>query len=588
MRFLILIGALLLLTADMAVARESLAYRTVLSGVEQGDLRHAIAQQSWLMSLQDRPPPDLLALRRRADDDRGRILSVLRAWGYYAGTVHIAVNGAPRPAAVAIRVDPGPLFRLGAYEIQYEGPGRLPPPPVLSVLGLARGDPAATRSVIAAQQVLLHYLAERGYPLARVASRRVVVDMENHRMRVHLVVALDREARFGPVTITGLKHVDERWVRNRIPWRPGQRFSIGAVETLRKRLLDSRLFSSVRISTAKKVLADGALPVALDVTEAKPHSIGFGGSWSSTEGLGGEAFWEDRNLWGGAQRLRAKVAGSQTRNAVELDLTLPDVLRRDQDLISAVKAETQRTSAFISQTEGGSVGLSRMLGLNWRISLSAAYERTLETQIGAHYNVSLFSLPLELRHDSSNNPLDPTAGDRITLTAQPYFSLIGNHTAFQRLDLYATKYVKVWDAPRVVLAGWTRDGTILGASDFAVPPDKRLYVGGAGSVRGFGYQMAGPVTDGGTPLGGDSAVAFGGEIRMRATRTVGVVPFIEAGRAYATSAPDFHLPLFSGAGIGLRYYTPVGPVRADLAFPLDPRSGIDKRFQIYLSLGQAF
>ena len=98
MRFLILIGALLLLTADMAVARESLAYRTVLSGVEQGDLRRAIAQQSWLMSLQKRPPPDLLALRRRADDDRGRILSVLRAWGYYAGTVHIAVNGTPRCA----------------------------------------------------------------------------------------------------------------------------------------------------------------------------------------------------------------------------------------------------------------------------------------------------------------------------------------------------------------------------------------------------------------------------------------------------------------------------------------------------------
>jgi translocation and assembly module TamA len=316
--------------------------------------------------------------------------------------------------------------------------------------------------------------------------------------------------------------------------------------------------------------------------------VGFGGNWSSTEGLGGQAFWEDRNLFGGDQNLRAQITGSQTRNLAELSFGSPDILTRNLDLIASVKADSQRTSAFISQTEGGSAGLSWMMGENWRISASTAYERTLEKQLGENYNVSLLSLPIELRHDSSNSLLNPTAGDRMILTARPYLSLIGDHAAFQSLNLYATKYVEVWDKPQVVLAGWGRAGTILGAASFAIPPDKRLYVGGAGSVRGFGYQKAGPVNSGGTPLGGDSALALGAEIRIRVTHSFGVVPFIEAGRAYAQSTPDFHLPLFSGAGIGLRYFTPVGPLRADVAVPLDPRSGIDQGYQIYLSIGQAF
>jgi translocation and assembly module TamA len=113
-------------------------------------------------------------------------------------------------------------------------------------------------------------------------------------------------------------------------------------------------------------------------------------------------------------------------------------------------------------------------------------------------------------------------------------------------------------------------------------------MGGAGSVRAFGFQKAGPVDAAGDPTGGVSALGLGGELRFRASDTIGVVPFVEGGRAYASRLPDLSQTLFWGGGIGLRYITPIGPVRADVAVPVNRRSGVDDPFQIYLSLGQAF
>lgn len=575
--------------AGIALADETLPYKVDLSGVD-GELKDRVAAESRLVSQQGQGAPSLAALRRRAEEDGDALRALLRAQGWYEGKVEVTMDDGQRPVPVRLRVEPGPEFRLAAFDVSYDvPPGQLPPQPVpLEDLGVDRGGRAQADEVVKAGAALLKALAGQGYPLARIAARQAVVDHAARTMRVAVTVATGPQARFGPLSVQGVSGVDEQWVRNRVPWQAGERFSLAAMDLLRKRLMDSRLFSSVRLSTAEAVDAEGRLPVTLGLTEAKARSVGVGGTWSTTEGLGGQAFWETRNLLGGAERLRGQVSASRLRRQAGLDATAPDFLAVDQDLIAAAKADEQTTPAYATRTLGASAGLSWLLGEAWRASASTAFERTWQDQEDVQRRFTLLSWPLELRHDDTDDLLDPTRGNRSILTLQPFLDMQAGLTPFTRAEMDESAYWQILDEPRLILAGWGRFGTLQGAGLFDIPADKRFYAGGAGSVRGFGYQKAGPIDSAGVSTGGRSELAFGGEVRIKATDTIGVVPFVEGGRAYAQSLPDVSQHLFWGAGLGLRYFTPIGPVRADVAVPLNPRPDIDGAYQVYLSLGQAF
>jgi translocation and assembly module TamA len=191
-----------------------------------------------------------------------------------------------------------------------------------------------------------------------------------------------------------------------------------------------------------------------------------------------------------------------------------------------------------------------------------------------------------LRRDTTDDLLDPTIGGRQTLTVTPYHAIAGPTLDFVSSRLELRHYQRLNDTGRLVLAGWGALGSIVGASLDNIPADKRLYAGGAGSVRGYAYQHAGPLFPSGVPVGGISSLELGLELRYRITNTIGIVPFVEGGNVYPESLPD-NSSLYWGAGLGLRYYTLVGPVRLDLATPFDHRPG-DTPIQVYISIGQAF
>jgi translocation and assembly module TamA len=200
---------------------------------------------------------------------------------------------------------------------------------------------------------------------------------------------------------------------------------------------------------------------------------------------------------------------------------------------------------------------------------------------------SLAGVPLYIRRDTTNDLLNPTSGTRASATVTPYTSVAGNSLTFASSRLSGSAYRKVGNGDRFTLAGFGALGSIVGESRDGLPADKRLYAGGGGSLRGYGYQLAGPLGPDHKPLGGRSSLEFGGELRIKITETIGIVPFLEAGNVYDQSYPKLGSRLLYDTGIGARYYTPVGPVRFDVAVPLSRRQG-DARFQIYISLGQAF
>lgn len=576
------------LAAPVAAGAQEVPYTVDIDGVT-GGLGERIAEAARLTSLRDQPPASRIALERRADEDVGRIQEVLRSEGYYAAEVAVSIGEGGPPVPVRIDIRRGEPFLLGAYRVDYRGPGGGPAPePVpLEALGLERGQRARAEPIVAAQTALLRALAEQGYPLAQVAERRVEVDFATHLMTVELAVDTGGLARFGQVAIKGLEDVEEKVVRRRVPWEQGEVFSVSRVEELRETLAESRLFDTIKISTGTELGPDGRLPVTVELSEAMHRSIGFGADWSSSEGFGGKAFWEHRNLLGGGERVRASVIASEIRNALDLTFSEPDFLAADQNLVIAATAEEQRTDAFTTRTLGTSAGVEWELTPTWSAVASVAAERTFEEEGNVTSDFTLLSLPLEARHDSTDDVLDPTRGNRLRGVVRPFIEPPGT-TGFTRIDLHDSHYWLLREDPRLIAAAWGRIGSIRGGGLQGVPADKRFYMGGGGSVRPFGYQMAGPVDAEGDPTGGLSAIGFGGELRIQVTEDIGVVPFIEAGHADASKTPDLDGRLFWGAGLGLRYHTAIGPVRADVAVPLNRREGVDDAYQIYLSLGQAF
>ncbi|MDZ4370224.1 MAG: BamA/TamA family outer membrane protein, partial [Phenylobacterium sp.] len=188
--------------------------------------------------------------------------------------------------------------------------------------------------------------------------------------------------------------------------------------------------------------------------------------------------------------------------------------------------------------------------------------------------------------DNSNDPLDPTKGWRLTVSVQPTAVAGEDTVVFLRSESQATAYLPLQDQARTVLAGRVRIGAIIGGGELSIPSDRLFYSGGGGSVRGYSYQGVNPELPDQTPRGGLSLFVTSLEVRHDIGQSFQAVAFVDAGAVGFQETPDFS-NLRYGAGVGVRYKLPFGPIRADIALPLDKREG-DSAFQIYISIGQAF
>ncbi|HEU0221982.1 MAG TPA: BamA/TamA family outer membrane protein, partial [Paracoccaceae bacterium] len=179
-------------------------------------------------------------------------------------------------------------------------------------------------------------------------------------------------------------------------------------------------------------------------------------------------------------------------------------------------------------------------------------------------------------------------GTRLRLDATPFAGTFDERaTTFLTLDGRASAYWALTGDARYVLAARARLATILAEDIDKVPPTRRLYSGGGDSVRGYAKDVIGPLNGNNDPVGGLAAVETGLELRARVWDDIGGALFLEAGSVSESSWPDFAEGVQVAAGVGIRYYSPVGPIRADVGVPLNPRNS-DDIFQVYFSIGQAF
>ena len=580
----ILLFALFATAADITIP-----YEVEIKGVEDRELLKGMEDVADTVGLKDNPPATVALLKRRADRDKEQFERMLRAMGYYSGRVEVDVDPDERPAKVVFHIETGPAYLLKSFDLNLGDQPELKQEDLLSPdrLGLGPGAPFKAGQFLNAEKKVIENLQMRGFPFAKISERRVVVDHGDRTVTAALRVAPGPTAQFGRVEVTGLESTNETIIRRKIPWKEGDRYNEVLLELLHKDLVELGLFSTIAVSHGESLDEEGRLPVRVAVKERKYKSVGAGISYRSDEKLGVNFSWENRNLLGEGERLGVVATFSDLTYAAEASFRRPSFFREDQALTLSSRLAEDKPDAYTSRNLANSALVVRDVTKALKIGGGLGFKHARITQLGESEDFNLVSLPLQLSWDRSDDLLDPTKGGRLGIQFAPYMDLFGEDLQFSKGKLNYGHYLRVFRSPSIVLAGRVTMGALSGAERLEIPADERFYGGGGGSVRGYAYQSLGPRV-GATPTGGKSLFEVSLETRVRVTEKIGLAFFIDGGNAFEDITPSSEEELFWGAGVGVRYFTPIGPFRFDVAMPLDRRDGLDDAFQIYISLGQSF
>jgi translocation and assembly module TamA len=436
-------------------------------------------------------------------------------------------------------------------------------------------------------------LREAGYPLATVALPAAVLHRDQKELDVSFQVETGPKAALGSIRLTGLRDVSETFMRERLLLHPGEPFSPSKIETARQDLLSLGVFSSVRILPAARLDPHGDLPLDIDVQERKLHAVDLGASWSTDLGANLNAAWHHRNLFGQAEQLNLTAAvqlgGSATASPgaqLGAQFIKPDFLRRDQSLEVNLNLVDQNLVAYDQRALIERIGITRKLSPRWSVQAGILAEQEGITQEEVSRTYDFVGLPLSIKYDSTISLLDPVSGMRATVSVTPFQALNGPKSTFLVTQVSVSGYFDFGTQGRSVIALRGLVGEASGVGVFGLPPDQRLYAGGSGTVRGYRYQSIGPRFADGKPTGGTAVSAATIELRQRFLESWGAVTFLDVGQASSDGKP-FSANWRAGGGAGLRYYTPIGPIRLDFAVPLIRQEGGDS-FEVYIGIGQAF
>lgn len=614
----------------------ALPYEVTFS--ERGDagVTDVMQQASGLYRLRKDPPPDGATLVTRAEADFAPLIDALWAQGYYNARVQIYVGSEPLEigrdregvaaraagsyrgrARVPVQVvaDPGPQFRMRSV-VSVDKATRQPFPPEQlppRILKLDPGDPAVASAIRAAAVRIADWFRERSYPLVKVDPPAPVVDHASETVDVAFLVETGPPAGIGKVYVQGPQRFPQGVVRSFIYLEEGQPYSPKALEYTRKSVATIPAVGSVRVREGSQLDPNGNLPVFVDVADRAPNLVGLSAGYSTTDGPTTRAFYENRNVFGEAERFRIEGStffvprNNGTRIGGPGDLRLSDIGQRltvsflkpalwDSrfDLTVDGIAERNRTGGprfggYTDRLAGGTVGLRYRYDEQLSFSAGVKYEEGKTSDVISNVKYELVGVPVSVKFDNTDKPLDPSRGFRISATITPYPTAFGSSVGLTRATAQASTYYALDEDANYILAGRIAGGSLLDAPDnlALIPSNYRFYTGGSDTVRGYRYQTIGPRGPFGFVVGGRSEFDASLEARIKVTDSIGIVPFFDVGAAYADTVPDFGTRPQYSAGLGLRYYTGIGPIRLDVAFPLNPRPG-DQPVVLYVSIGQSF
>jgi len=585
-------GFAALLMAGAALAQTGLRFD---AGTAPDDLRAALLAASRtqaVMAEPGAPAQDILAAAR---SDYARLLAVLYEFGYFGPEISVAVNGREVAAmspfqppasvqSVAIAVDPGRAFRLGRTEIGPLASGTILPP------GFAPGQPAGTALLRRTAEAGIDAWRGAGHATAVISGQQITARQQEARLDADITVAPGPVNQFGALIPQGQGRMRADRIARIAGLPEGARFDPETLARVADRLRETGVFSSVGLIEEPRP-GSTAVDIRADLVEAPLRRIGAGAEIASQEGLALSAYWLHRNLWGRAERLRFDAEASGLGGAdggfdalLGVQFSRPADLTPDTTLRFGLQFEHLDEVLFTANSIEAELGLAHRFSDNLTGDLAVMARVSDITDAFSERRVAMLALPATLTLDTRDAAFDAASGWYGETGLIPFTMFEDGSGIRMTADLRGYRGFGADNGTRI--AARLQLGSVAGGDISAMPPDWLFYSGGAGTVRGQGYQSLGAL-QGGVATGGRSYLGASLELRQDLAGNFGAVGFADFGListdAWGAGASDWQ----AGAGIGLRYDTPIGPIRLDVATPVSG-NGAGQDLFLYLGIGQSF
>ncbi|PRA53309.1 MULTISPECIES: autotransporter assembly complex family protein [Pseudomonas] len=562
-------GVLVLISSAAALAQSELDVRIKPSNDE---LKANI--EGYIGDLGDRDEEALLRFSRGAEEQARKAAQAL---GYYQPQIESTVKDGKSPRLV-LNIDPGEPVRLRNVNIRVTGPAaslksfRIPQSSVLmpgAVLNHGHYDDA--------KRLIQNQASRFGFFSGRFTSQKLSVDPRAGVADIDLVYDSGPRYALGKVSFTGDTPFDDDLLQRMVPFKSGAPYDSELIAELNQALQSSGYFESVRVDAVPTSAANDVIPVAVTLDTRKPRTMGLGLGYSTDVGPRVKANWTrhwvnpEGHSYGWEAELSAPRQNVGLWYDVPLDPPLTDKLRFAGGYQYEELANTDSLSKLLT------------LGPEWHSKLPSGWQRVIslkwqheEYRLGDDSGISNLLMPgVSYAYLRSDNRIDPHNGYRLQFDTKVAKEGLGSDNNL----LYGTALVKglttVLDNHRFLARAQIGGSATNGYK--SIPPSLRFFAGGDQSVRGYDYQSLSPENSEGDRIGGRYMVSGSVEYQYSVAEKWRVATFVDQGNSFN----DFELPnLKTGVGVGVRWVSPVGPIRLDLAHALDDPGGIRLHFSM--------
>ncbi len=511
--------------------------------------------------------------------------AILKSYGFYAAEVqHVITKTGKDTFLIKYQIEPHQVFVISQIDINH--PDSITGLEV-SQLKIKVGDRLVAKHVIQAAKNMALNIEQNNCFTSVEVEHQAILNFEDSTALLAFNIADRDQVTFGATEIVGLETVDSEYIIRQIPWKQGQCFKIASIKNFEKKLREKNIFAQVVVEYPLEADSEGQVPLTIQVKESLHRTIKIGLGYESDTGPGIYSSWVHRNFYHLGETVETSLKISPVLQELKASYLNPYFHHPDQSLSNDVLVHRTDTEQYDSLGVTFEANIHRKLTDVWSVQYGVGYQLSQVKEGGMNENFGLNYYPVYVSYNSRKDPLDPRQGMFFKLATAPYWDTFGHSSEFLKSKLELVKYISLGKSEYTVLAARAAGANIIGAPLKEIPADIRLYAGGGKSVRGYEYQSLGQSPDGTIP-GGRSLVEVSFELRQQLNQTYGFVVFVDGGNVYQETTPDFSTPLRWAVGGGLRYYTGFGPLRFDVATPIDRRKGIDSTFQIYISIGQSF
>jgi translocation and assembly module TamA len=514
---------------------------------------------------------------------------ILHSYGYYKSRIYISKK---ENEETLLNIIPGQRYSISNINIEYTDKSNSKIKlDALMDIGIREGDFLDVKKILLAEKIITNYIEKNHCLLSlNVQHKAKIIDNRN-AVEIIFDIKSGDEAKIKEIKFEGLKNIKADYARKLLSLRNHECFKREYIIKARAALQETGLFSSTIPSIPKVADENGEVPITFNVSERNSKTIKTGISYGTDLGIGGIFGWEHRNLLGSGEELNSEITGNQKEKVFGISYKKPFFIRDDQSLKISTKLQNRKLKAFDSKESGTSVFVERQISPTWNGGLGLKYsysdvENISDDVLDKTY--SIIGCPFFINHDTRDNILDSNKGYNARIDIMPLVSTKGKKNPFLKTNLELSSYISSAIKFKPTAAFKIGVGIINGTKTKKIPVNERFYLGGSNSMRGYAYQLVGPLDRNNRPIGGNSFINTSAELRLHFTDTIGIVNFIDSGYVYNSYANKKSRKLLHSYGIGFRYNTGFGPIRLDIGFPMKRRKNIDQSYQVYFGIGQSF